>query len=69
MQLALRLSINAINVNVVATNTTITSENINLGGEGGVGIAKIGSKVTNNGQPDGATVGFIAEGSTITKSL
>lgn len=56
-------------ININATTANVTATEINLGGEGAVGVAKIGSRVTNNGQPSGTTVGFIAEGSTITKTL
>lgn len=57
------------NVTINTTTATVNATTINLGGDSGVGVAKIGSKVTSNGLPDGPTVGFIAEGSTITKTL
>lgn len=64
------ITINAPNVNVNAsTKAIITSPSIELGGENGVGVATIGKRVTVDGTPNGATVGFIAEGSTITKSI
>lgn len=52
-----------------AENATVNATTINLGGENGVGVAMIGSKVTNNGQPNGTTVGYIADGSVVTKTL
>lgn len=57
------------NLTINATTATVNATTINLGGEGGAGVAKVGSKVTSNGLPNGSTVGFIAEGSTITNTL
>lgn len=58
------------NVNITASGqTNIKSPLINLGSNGGVGVAKLGARVTIDGTPGGQTVGFIAEGSTITTTL
>lgn len=57
-------------VNVTAPTVNVKgSTAINLGENAIQGIALQGMKVTNNGQPSGATVGFIAEGSTIVKGI
>lgn len=56
-------------INLNATTANVNATTINLGGANGLGVARIGGKVTSNGQPNGPTVGFIAEGSLITKSL
>ena len=42
----------------------LIADTINLGGTGGAKVATVGKKVTNNGQPNGTVVGYIAEGST-----
>ena len=64
------ITITAPNVNINATTkAVVTSPVVELGGTGGVGIATVGKKVTVDGTAGGQTVGFIAEGSTIVKSL
>ena len=64
------INITAPTVNVNATsNAIVTSPSVELGGTGGQGIATIGKKVTVDGTPAGTTVGFIAEGSLIVKSV
>ena len=51
------------------TSADITAPAINLGGPEGMPIAIQGGRVTSDGTSSGSTVGFIAEGSQITKSL
>lgn len=52
-------------ININATTANINATMINLGGEGGLGVATIGKRVTTDGTQSGTTVGFIAEGSAI----
>ena len=52
-------------ININATTANVNATMINLGGEGGLGVATIGKRVTTDGTQSGTTVGFIAEGSAI----
>lgn len=65
-------------LNITGTQTiNITAPTVNIKGSTAIklgenaiqGVAIQGMKVTNNGQPSGTTVGFIAEGSAIVKAL